>query len=64
MVGVGYLGSMRLGGSAFSYTIEIRLSDVIVGCVCVDVPFYLIFYFYDGWLLSKCIVFYFIDLMR
>ena len=48
----------------FSYTIEIRQLDIAAGCVYADVPFYLILYFYDGWLYSKCIVFDFIDLMR
>ena len=35
-----FLGSMRLGGSSFSYTIEIQLLDVVAGGVCADVPFY------------------------
>ena len=59
MMGVGHLGSTRSGGSAFSYTIEIRSSDAIVGCVFVDVPFYLFLYSYNGWL-YYCIVFDFI----
>lgn len=39
MMGVGHLGSMRLGSSV-SYTIEIWQLDAIVGCTCAVVPFF------------------------
>ena len=59
MVGVDLFGFTRSGGSAFSYTIEIRPLDAAIRCVCVDVPFYLFLYFYDVWL-YYCIIFDFI----